>query len=126
MTSTVKYVNAVTLGITNGTYGGNPGGFVINTGEQTVYIAGDTALTWDMKLIPLTSGKVDLAILPIGDNFTMGYQDALLAAQFVECKKVMGCHFDTFPYITIDQKEALALFQENGIDLVIPKIGDTY
>ena len=58
----------------------------------------------DMKLIPLQT-KLDLAILPIGDNFTMGVEDAIIASNFVACEKVLGVHFDTFSYIEIDKKK---------------------
>ena len=98
----VKYVNAIhTSSFPDGSYGGQPGGFVIEGEHKNIYIAGDTALTMDMKLIPMQT-KLDLAILPIGDNFTMGVDDAILASDFVKCDKVLGCHYDTFGYI--DQK----------------------
>jgi len=86
----VKYVNAIhTSSFTDGSNGGQPGGFVIEGEHKNIYIAGDTALTFDMKLIPLQT-KLDLAVLPIGDNFTMGIQDAILASDFVECDKILG------------------------------------
>jgi L-ascorbate metabolism protein UlaG (beta-lactamase superfamily) len=79
---TVKYVHAVHSSVLpDGTYGGNPGGFVVWNDEKSFYFAGDSALTWDMKLIPMTCPTLDFAILPIGDNFTMGYEDAVHAAQ---------------------------------------------
>src|SRR5210317_1516344 len=69
---TVHYTNAIhTSSFPDGTYGGQPGGFVIETSHHRLYIAGDTALTMDMKLIPEVIGELDLAVLPIGDNFTM-------------------------------------------------------
>jgi L-ascorbate metabolism protein UlaG (beta-lactamase superfamily) len=108
----------------DGTYGGNPGGFVISNEEGCLYIAGDTALTEDMKLLPRIAPAIDMAILPIGDNFTMGYEDALIAAEFIQCKRVMACHFDTFPPIKINHEQALAHFQKAGLTLVIPAIGD--
>ena len=97
----VKYVNAIhTSSFQDGSYGGQPGGFVIEGEHKNIYIAGDTALTYDMKLIPLQT-KLDLAILPIGDNFTMGIDDAIMASDFIECDKILGYHFDTFGYIEI-------------------------
>ena len=81
--------------------------------EECIYIAGDTALTWDMKLIPMTCPKLDIAILPIGDNFTMGIDDALIASQFIEYDKIIGCHYDTFPPIKIDKKKATISFNPN-------------
>lgn len=98
---TVRYTNAVHSSILpDGSYGGNPGGFVIHSKEKTFYFAGDTALTYDMKLIPMW-GKLDFAVLPIGDNFTMGYEDAVIAAEFIECDKIFGVHYDTFPFLTL-------------------------
>ncbi|GAA4277464.1 metal-dependent hydrolase [Aquimarina mytili] len=121
----VKYVNAIhTSSFADGTYGGQPGGFVIEGEHKTIYIAGDTALTMDMKLIPLQV-KLDLAILPIGDNFTMGIEDAILASDFVECDKVLGVHYDTFGYIEIDHNEAKRKFFEKNKDLMLLGIGES-
>lgn len=120
----VKYVNAVhSSSFPDGTYGGNPGGFVIESEHKNIYIAGDTALTMDMKLIPLRT-KLDLAILPIGDNFTMDIDDAILAAEFVECDKILGVHFDTFGYIEINHEAAIKKFFNSGKDLMLLEIGD--
>ncbi len=119
----LKYVNAIhTSSFGDGTYGGQPGGFVLSSEGKNVYIAGDTALTMDMKLIPLTT-KLDLAILPIGDNFTMGVDDAVIASDFVECDNVLGCHYDTFGYIEIDHQEAIAKFKAAGKKLHLLEIG---
>lgn len=121
----VKYVNAVhSSTLPDGVSGGNPGGFVFETSEGNFYYAGDTALTMDMKLIPMTT-KLDFAILPIGDNFTMGVDDAVIAAQFVEVDKVLAMHFDTFGYIKIDHKQAIAKFKEADIELTILGIGES-
>jgi L-ascorbate metabolism protein UlaG (beta-lactamase superfamily) len=122
---TVKYVNAIhTSSFPDGTYGGQPGGFIIKGEHKTIYIAGDTALTYDMKLIPLQF-KLDLAILPIGDNFTMGVEDALIASDFLECDKILGYHFDTFGYIEIDHQKAIQTFFEKDKDLMLLKIGES-
>lgn len=122
---TVKYVNAIhTSSFPDGTYGGQPGGFIIKGEHKTIYIAGDTALTYDMKLIPLQF-KLDLAILPIGDNFTMGVEDALTASDFLECDKILGYHFDTFGYIEIDHQKAIQTFFEKDKDLMLLKIGES-
>lgn len=121
----VKYVNAIhTSSFPDGSYGGQPGGFVIEGEHKNIYIAGDTALTMDMKLIPMQT-KLDLAILPIGDNFTMGIDDAILASDFVKCDKVLGCHFDTFGYIEIDHEEAKRKFYEKDKDLMLLEIGES-
>lgn len=120
----VKYVNAVHSScFPDGSNGGQPGGFVIEGEHKNIYIAGDTALTMDMKLIPMQT-KLDLAILPIGDNFTMGVEDAILASGFVACDKVMGVHYDTFGYIEIDHDEAKRKFFEAGKDLMLLEIGE--
>lgn len=121
---TVKYVNAVhTSKLPDGSNGGNPGGFVVWNEDKSFYFAGDTGLTLDMKLIPMTCPKLDFAILPIGDNFTMGYEDASIAAQFIECDKIIGCHFDTFPYIEIDKDKAVEAFKNKGKELILMEIG---
>jgi len=121
----VKYVNAIhTSSFDDGSYGGQPGGFVIKGEHKNIYIAGDTALTYDMKLIPLHA-KIDLAVLPIGDNFTMGVDDAITASDFVECDKILGYHFDTFGYIEIDKEEAKRKFFDKGKDLMLLEIGES-
>jgi len=121
----VKYVNAIhTSSFPDGSYGGQPGGFVIEGEHKNIYIAGDTALTFDMKLIPLQT-KLDLAILPIGDNFTMGIDDAILASDFVACDKILGYHFDTFGYIEIDHEVAKRKFFEKDKDLMLLEIGES-
>jgi L-ascorbate metabolism protein UlaG (beta-lactamase superfamily) len=122
---TVKYVNAIhTSSFPDGKYGGQPGGFVIEGEHKNIYIAGDTALTFDMKLIPMRT-ELDLAIFPIGDNFTMGVDDAIIASDFVKCDKVLGYHFDTFGYIEIDHEEAKRKFFDKGKDLMLLEIGES-
>lgn len=119
----VKYVNAIhSSSFPDGSYGGNPGGFVIEGERKNIYIAGDTALTFDMQLIPLRT-KLDLAIFPIGDNFTMNVDDAIIASDFVECDKILGYHFDTFGYIEINHEEAIKKFFDVGKDLMLLEIG---
>ncbi len=120
----VKYVYATHSSVLpDGTYGGNPGGFVIWNDDACFYFAGDTALTMDMKLIPLTCPKLDFAILPIGDNFTMGYDDAAIAAEFIECETIIGCHFDTFPPVQIDHEAAKKAFAAKRKRLLLPAVG---
>ncbi|MFD1605031.1 metal-dependent hydrolase [Flavobacterium artemisiae] len=121
----VKYVNAIhSSSFPDGSYGGNPGGFVIEGEHKNIYIAGDTALTYDMKLIPLRT-KLDLAILPIGNNFTMDVEDAIIASDFVECDKILGYHFDTFGYIKIDHADSIRKFFDKGKDLMLLEIGQS-
>ncbi|MEL6812269.1 MAG: MBL fold metallo-hydrolase, partial [Bacteroidota bacterium] len=121
----VKYVNAIhTSTFADGSDGGFPGGFVIEGEHKNIYVAGDTALTMDMKLIPLWT-QLDLAILPIGDNFTMGVDDAILASDFVACDKVLGVHYNTFGYIEIDSEAAKKKFYDAGKDLMLLDIGES-
>ena len=120
----VKMVYALhSSSMPDGAYGGNPAGFVIYAQGKKVYFAGDTALTTDMKL--LADEQLDLAILPIGDNYTMGVDDAIKTSGFIACKNVMGVHYDTFPPIKIDKAEALQKFTAAGINLLLPDIGSS-
>lgn len=84
--------------------GGVAAGFVIEIGGQVVYFAGDTGLFSDMKLIGELCG-VTVAVLPIGDNFTMGIKEAVVAAEFVGAKKVIPIHYNTWPLIAADAAE---------------------
>lgn len=121
----LKYVNAIhTSSFPDGSYGGQPGGFLLTVSDKVIYIAGDTALTMDMKLIPMNT-KLNLAVLPIGDNFTMGIDDAVMAAQLLECETILGYHFDTFGYIEIDHGEAVKKFEEANKILHLLKIGES-
>lgn len=120
---TVKYVPAIhTSSFADGSYGGQPGGFVIEGEHKNIYIAGDTALTMDMKLIPMRT-KLDLAILPIGSNFTMDVDDAIIASDFLDCDKILGYHYDTFGFIVINHEEAIKKFFDKGKDLMLLEIG---
>lgn len=107
-----------------GGYGGNPGGFVIKTNEGNFYFTGDTCLTMDMQLIHRYA-KLDFAIMPIGGNFTMNAADAVMAAEFIQCKKIIAVHFDTFGYIKIDHDKTKEQFEAAGLELVLPEIGAT-
>ena len=120
----VKYVNAIhSSSFADGTYGGNPGGFVIEGEHKNIYIAGDTALTLDMQLISRWA-TLDFAILSIGDNFTMGYEDAVVAAEFIKAPKVIGMHYDTFGWIKIDHNMATKAFTDKGIELLLLSVGE--
>lgn len=107
----------------DGKYGGNPMGFIIESAEGNFYYSGDTALTLDMKLIPMWT-NLQFAVLPIGDNFTMGVDDAILASDFIECNKVVGVHYDTFGYIVIDKQEAKQQFSSKNKQLILPNIDE--
>lgn len=122
---TVKCVSAAhSSSLPDGSYGGNPMGFVITSGNDSFYYSGDTALTLDMQVVPLYK-QLSFAILPIGDNFTMDVTDAIAAAKMVQCNKVMGVHYDTFGFIKIDKAAAIDAFAKNGITLSLPGIGET-
>lgn len=121
----VKYVVAHhSSSFPDGTYGGNQGGFVIEGEHKNIYIAGDTAVTFDMKLIPMRT-KLDLAILPIGSNFTMDVEDAIIASDFLDCDKILGYHYDTFGYIKINHEESIKKFFDKGKDLMLLGIGES-
>lgn len=122
----VKYVNAVHSSVLpDGSYGGNPGGFVIESEDGNFYYSGDTALSYDMKLIG-EYHNLDFAILCLGDNFTMGYEDAARAADFVQVNKVIGMHFDTFGYIKVDHDKVEDYFISEGKSLKLPEIGESF
>ena len=104
-------------------YTGPPVGFLITIGGKTIYHAGDTGLFYDMKLIG-EMNRIDLAFLPIGDNFTMGIDDAVKAVEFLRPKQVVPIHYDTFPVIEADPE----LFAEkvgSQAEVVILKAGQT-
>jgi len=121
----VKCVGAVhSSSMPDGSYGGNPMGFIILNDEQNFYYSGDTALTLDMQLIPLFA-EIDFAVLPIGDNFTMGIEDAVQAAKMVQTNTVIGVHYDTFGFIKIDHQQATGIFKSQGVELKLVAIGET-
>jgi L-ascorbate metabolism protein UlaG (beta-lactamase superfamily) len=121
----VKLVTAIhSSRMPDGSYGGNPVGFVISSNDRNFYYAGDTALTMDMQMIPLFA-RIDFAVLPIGDYFTMGFEDAVQAAKWVQTKIVIGVHYDTFGLIKIDHKKASELFKKEDIELKLLNIGET-
>lgn len=84
----------------DGTYGGLAGGFLLQLDRKRVYVAGDTALMLDMKLIGI--GGLDLAVLPIGDLFTMGPDDSIEAIKLLNPRRVLPCHYNTWPPIEQD------------------------
>jgi len=102
-------------------YGGVPAGYVIKSGDKKIYFAGDTALTLEMQL--LADEQLDWAILPIGDHYTMGVDDAIKAAGFINCRHIIGIHYNTFPPIQIDEEEAKRKFAEAGLNLHLLPIG---
>jgi L-ascorbate metabolism protein UlaG (beta-lactamase superfamily) len=121
----VKCVNAVhSSSLPDGSNGGNPMGFLIESADSNFYYAGDTALTYDMKLIG-DYKKIDIAFLPIGNNFTMGIDNAVIAADFIRCDRIIGMHYDTFGFIKINHDEAKQKFTHAGKELILMNIGAT-
>lgn len=121
----VKLTNAIhSSSMPDGSYGGNPCGFVVEASNGNFYYSGDTALTLDMKLVGETT-KLNFAVFPIGDFFTMGIDDAIRAAEFAGVKKFVGVHYDTFPPIKLDHDAARKAAQAAGQELFLPAIGET-
>ncbi len=111
-------------GLPDASYGGNPMGFIISSTAGNFYYSGDTALTLDMQLVPRWA-KLNFAVLPIGDNFTMDATDAAACAEMIQCKTIIGVHYDTFGYIKIDGAAAKKIFADTGAELKLVKIGET-
>jgi len=104
---------------------GEAAGFVIKLEDgMTIYFAGDTALFGDMKLIG-EMYKPDIAILPIGDRFTMGPEAAAKACEFLGIRKVVPMHWGTFPLLTGQPEEFRALVEPKGIEILELKPGET-
>lgn len=111
----------------DGTYGGEPCGYIFRFEGKNVYLAGDTGVMADMELFPKLFGNIDLAILPIGSHYTMCARKASFAAsELLKTKKVIGCHFDTFPPIKINHDEAKTRFAEKKVELILPELGETF
>lgn len=108
----------------DGTCGGNPAGYVLELENKTIYFAGDTALTMEMKLLAELY-NLDYAILPIGGNYTMDVDDAIIATKYIDCNTVIGVHYNTFPVIEIDTDEAVSKFKRENKMLLLPAIGET-
>ncbi|MGA3180804.1 MAG: metal-dependent hydrolase [Verrucomicrobiota bacterium] len=122
----VRMVNAIhSSSLPDGSYGGNPGGFVVESAHGNFYYSGDTALTMDMKLIG-ESTRLTFAALCVGGNFTMDAEDAAKAAGFVQCDEVLGVHYDTYPPIKINHEEAIRRFEAVGKKLHLLKIGESH
>jgi L-ascorbate metabolism protein UlaG (beta-lactamase superfamily) len=121
----VKLTSAIhSSSMPDGSYGGNPVGFVIESTDGNFYYSGDTALTLDMKLIGEQT-KLGFAVLPIGDFFTMGIDDALRAADLLNVNRIVGVHYDTFPPIKLDREVARSAAQGRGKELLLPAIGES-
>ncbi len=120
----ITMVNAIHSNSLEGKYMGASAGFVVDNNEDCFYFAGDTALTYDMKLIS-HKFKVKSAALPIGGNYTMDYKDALVASDFIECNHIIGLHFDTEPAIKINHQVVKDYYKNAGKKLELMTIGQT-
>jgi L-ascorbate metabolism protein UlaG (beta-lactamase superfamily) len=119
----VRCVNAIhSSSFEDGVYGGTAGGFVVESTEGNFYYSGDTALTLDMKLVSETT-KLNFAVLCVGGTLTMDAEQAVRVANLLQCKEVMGVHYDTFPFIKIDHSTAKSIFRSAGLTLHLLPIG---
>jgi L-ascorbate metabolism protein UlaG (beta-lactamase superfamily) len=107
----------------DGVYTGQPVGYIIEIGEKVIYHAGDTALFLDMQLIG-EMNKIDVALLPIGDTFTMGIEEACKAVEFLKPKITIPMHYSTFDLITQDPKAFAPKL--SGTDVVVVKPGEEF
>lgn len=105
-------------------YTGNPCGFLIFMDGKTIYHAGDTGLFYDMKLMG-DMNEIDLAFLPIGDNFTMGVTDAVKAVEFLNPKKVVPIHYKTWPLIDTEPTDFADKLKGSGTEVVILEPGES-
>ena len=105
------------------TYAGEPAGVLLTVENKIIYHTGDTGLFYDMKLIGELN-KVDLMLLPIGDNFTMGIEDAVKAVEFVNPKLAIPMHYNTFPVIESDPYRFKSLCEKNGFNSRILNYGE--
>ncbi len=107
----------------DGVYGGEAAGVIVSVDGKNIYHTGDTGLFYDMKLIGEIN-SIDFMLLPIGDNFTMGIDDAVMAVDFVNPKFSVPMHFDTFPLITADPNLFKSKVEGKGKKCIILKYGE--
>jgi L-ascorbate metabolism protein UlaG (beta-lactamase superfamily) len=122
---TVKMTQAIhSSSLPDGSYGGNPGGFIVGIEGKKIYFACDTALFSDMKLIG--NEGIDLAVLPIGDLYTMGIEDSVLATEFIQPTKVLPAHYNTWPPIEQDATAwASRIKSETDAEPVVLAVGES-
>jgi L-ascorbate metabolism protein UlaG (beta-lactamase superfamily) len=113
-------------GLPDGSYGGNPAGFLLTTSDgKKIYLAGDTGLFGDMKLIG--EEGLDLAVIPIGDNYTMGPDDALRAVKLLTPRHIIPIHFGTWGLIAQDPNAwASRVQKETSAQVHVLKPGDSF
>jgi len=120
---TVKcFIAQHSSGLPDGSYGGVACGFAFQTPDGNFYYSGDTGLTLDMQLVS-SWAKLDFTVFPVGGGLTMGADDAIKAARFVDVKNVVGVHYDTFGFIKIDHQKAIQSFRNAGMNLHLLDIG---
>ena len=108
----------------DGSYGGNPGGYILTLPTGKIYFAGDTALFMDMELIGRQG--IDLAVIPIGDHFTMGPQDAVEAVKMIQPRRVIPCHYNTWPPIAQDATQwGEQVSRETDAQPILLEVGET-
>lgn len=108
----------------DGTYGGNPNGYILHIEDKCLYNLGDTALFAEMEWIG-EEHTIDVAFMPIGDCFTMGPDDSLRAARMLKPTRVIPMHFDTFPFIEVDIEDWARRMQETGSEATVLRPGQT-
>lgn len=106
-------------------YGGIASGFILTMGDATLYHAGDTALFGDMKMIGELN-RIDIALLPIGDNFTMGIDDSVIAARWLNAELTIPMHYNTFPLITQDTAKWKEQMAKNQLKGIVLNAGESY
>ena len=107
----------------SGEYAGEPAGIIITLNNKSIYHTGDTALFYDMKLIGEMT-KIDYMLLPIGDNFTMGINDAVKAVELVNPGLAIPIHYNTFPVIKADPDEFKRKVEEKGYKCRVMQFGE--
>jgi len=110
----------------NGEEFGNPTGMIFEADGKKIYNAGDTGVFLDMKLIAEMNGPFDVALLPIGDNFTMGIDEAAKAAEFLDAKVTIPMHYNTFPVIEVDDGAFVSNVEAGGRKAVVLKPGESF
>ena len=108
----------------DGTYTGNPCGYLVSMDGKTLYHSGDTGLFLDMKLIG-EMNRIDLALLPIGDNFTMGIEDAVKAAELLQARLYVPMHYKTFEVIDVEPGEFVSAVQAKGLKARLLPVGQS-
>jgi L-ascorbate metabolism protein UlaG (beta-lactamase superfamily) len=107
----------------DGHYAGEPAGVLITINGKTIYHTGDTGLFYDMKLIGELN-DIDYYLVPIGDNFTMGIEDAVKSLEFVKPKVAIPMHYNTFSVINADPNEFKAKAEEKGFTAKVLQYGE--